>query len=79
MEKAVLDTLLHTYPELAEKIHVSSEPVTTQTFYFAMSPATQNRHAPPAPAHHKKPSETDHSTDQFQCALTDCAAKALMC
>ncbi len=41
MEKAVLDTLLHTYQELAEMIHVSSEPVTTQTFYFAMSPATQ--------------------------------------
>ena len=41
MEKAVLDSLLHTYPELAEMIHVSSEPVTTQTFYFAISPTTQ--------------------------------------
>ena len=41
MEKAVLDTLLHTYPELAQMIHVSPQPVTTQTFYFATSPETK--------------------------------------
>ncbi|WP_114101112.1 substrate-binding periplasmic protein [Thalassospira aquimaris] len=40
MEKAVADTLIHTYPELGEMLHISSQPVATQTFYFATSPAS---------------------------------------
>lgn len=41
MEKAVADALMHTYPELGELIHISPQPVTTQTFYFATSPASK--------------------------------------
>mgnify|MGYP001175671768 CR=1 FL=1 len=38
MEKAVADTLLNTYPELGDMVHISKMPVATQTFYFATSP-----------------------------------------
>jgi ABC-type amino acid transport substrate-binding protein len=41
MEKAVADTLMHTYPEIGELLEISSRPVATQTFYFAISPATK--------------------------------------
>ena len=41
MEKAVADTLMHTYPELGEMLYISKQPVATQTFYFATSPETK--------------------------------------
>jgi len=40
MEKAVLDNLLRSHPNLAQKIFISKTPVTTQTFFFATSKKT---------------------------------------
>ncbi|MEQ8286331.1 transporter substrate-binding domain-containing protein [Thalassospira sp.] len=41
MEKAVADNLILTYPELGDMLHISRQPVATQTFYFATSPETK--------------------------------------